>query len=252
MTSGSVRLFSYSGRTTANRGTMNPIFTRTARLIGSAGVSLLQTKTVAVLGLGGVGSFTAEALVRAGIGHLIFIDGDVVDMTNLNRQLVANLTTVGRPKAEVAAERARRIDPDVDVRPLVSFLRPDDDHFIETLEADFIIDAIDDIPAKIAIAKTCRRLAIPEAAAMGTGNRLHPELLEIADISKTSVCPLARKVRRLLRAEGITHLPVVYSKEIPQKPEGEGHAPGSISFVPPVAGMILAGMAVRHFLEENT
>lgn len=230
---------------------MNPIFTRTARLIGSAGVSLLQTKTIAVFGLGGVGSFATEALARAGVGHLIFIDGDIVDVTNLNRQLVADLTTVGRPKAEVAAERARRIDPSVDVRPLVSFLKPDDDHFIEQLGADFVIDAIDDISAKIAIARHCRRLAIPEAAAMGTGNRLHPELLEIADISKTSVCPLARKVRRLLRVEGIAHLPVVYSKEIPQKPEGDGHTPGSISFVPPVAGMILAGMAVRHFLEAN-
>lgn len=230
---------------------MNPIFTRTARLIGSAGVSLLQAKTVAVFGLGGVGSFAAEALARAGVGHLILIDGDVVDITNLNRQLVADLTTVDRPKAEVAAERARRIDPAIDVRPLVSFLKPDDDDFIETLGADFVIDAIDDIPAKIAIAKSCRRLGIPEAAAMGTGNRLHPELLEIADISKTSVCPLARKVRRLLRAEGIAHLPVVYSQEIPRKPDGEGHAPGSISFVPPVAGMILAGMAVRHFLEAH-
>lgn len=228
---------------------MNEIFVRTARIIGEEGVARLSEKTVAVFGLGGVGSYAAEALSRAGVGHLIFIDGDVVDITNLNRQLVADLTTVGQSKAEIAALRARCIRETVDVRAISSFYRPEDTDFIPGLAADFVIDAIDDVPAKVSIAETCTRLGIPAISSMGTGNRLHPEMLEIADISKTSVCPLARKIRRELRARGISHLPVVYSKENPIKPQGEGHAPGSVSFVPPVSGMILAGYAVRKLLE---
>lgn len=233
---------------------MNDMFARTARILGEAGVAELSAKTVAVFGLGGVGSYAAEALARAGIGHLIFIDGDVVDVTNLNRQLVADLTTVGRPKAEVAAERARRVNGAVDVRAVVSYYRPGDTEFIENLGADFVIDAIDDVPAKVSIIETCTRCGISIASSMGTGNRLHPEMLKISDISKTSVCPLARKMRRELKSRGISHLPVVWSEEIPVKPQGEGHAPGSVSFVPPVAGMILVGYAVRKLLriEENS
>lgn len=230
---------------------MDPIFQRTARIIDEAGVEELSKKTVAVFGLGGVGSYAAEALVRAGVGHLIFIDKDIVDETNLNRQLVAERGTIGRPKAEIMAERAARVNPACKTESFVTFYQPGDSEFIKNLQADFIIDAIDDVPAKVSIAEECWNQHIPEASSMGTGNRIHPEMLEIADIYKTSVCHLARKMRRELKERRVRHLTVVYSKEIPSKPIGEGHAPGSISFVPPVSGMILAGIAVRHLLGKR-
>lgn len=229
---------------------MNPIFTRTARIMGEEGVNYLATKTVAVFGIGGVGSYAAEALVRAGIGHLIFIDKDEVDITNLNRQLVADLTTVGRNKAEIMVERAHRVNPDCDAKAYPVFYRPGDEEFIQNLHADYIIDAIDDVPAKISIAEMCWKLKIPEISSMGTGNRLRPDMLQIADINKTSVCHLARKMRKELKDRRVRHLTVVYSKELPHKPIGEGHAPGSTSFVPPVSGMMMASYVIRAFLKE--
>lgn len=229
---------------------MNPIFTRTARIMGEEGVNYLATKTVAVFGIGGVGSYAAEALVRAGVGHLIFIDKDEVDITNLNRQLVADLTTVGRNKAEVMVERAHRVNPDCDAKAFPVFYRPGDEEFIQNLHADYIIDAIDDVPAKISIAEMCWKLKIPEISSMGTGNRLRPDMLQIADINKTSVCHLARKMRKELKDRRVRHLTVVYSKELPHKPIGEGHAPGSTSFVPPVSGMMMASYVIRAFLKE--
>ena len=229
---------------------MNPIFTRTARIMGEEGVNYLATKTVAVFGIGGVGSYAAEALVRAGVGHLIFIDKDEVDITNLNRQLVADLTTVGRNKAEVMVERVHRVNPDCDAKAFPVFYRPGDEEFIQNLHADYIIDAIDDVPAKISIAEMCWKLKIPEISSMGTGNRLRPDMLQIADINKTSVCHLARKMRKELKDRRVRHLTVVYSKELPHKPIGEGHAPGSTSFVPPVSGMMMASYVIRAFLKE--
>lgn len=230
---------------------MNPIYTRTARIIGEKGVDFLATKTVAVFGIGGVGSYAAEALVRAGVGHLIFIDKDEVDITNLNRQLVADQTTLGRNKAEVMVERAHRVNPDCDAKAFPVFYRPGDEEFIQNLHADYIIDAIDDVPAKISIAEMCWKLKIPEISSMGTGNRLRPEMLQIADINKTSVCHLARKMRKELKDRRVRHLTVVYSKELPHKPIGEGHAPGSTSFVPPVSGMMMAGYVIRALLKEE-
>ncbi len=229
---------------------MDPIYTRTARIIGESGVDFLATKTVAVFGIGGVGSYAAEALARAGVGHLIFIDKDEVDITNLNRQLVADRTTIGRNKAEIMVERAHRVNPDCDAKAYPIFFRPGDEEFIRNLHADYIIDAIDDVPAKISIAEVCWNLKIPEISSMGTGNRLRPEMLQIADINKTSVCHLARKMRKELKDRRIRHLTVVYSKELPHKPIGEGHAPGSTSFVPPVSGMMMAGYVVRALLKE--
>lgn len=229
---------------------MDPIYTRTARIIGESGVDFLATKTVAVFGIGGVGSYAAEALARAGVGHLIFIDKDEVDITNLNRQLVADRTTIGRNKAEIMVERAHRVNPDCDAKAYPIFFRPGDEEFIKNLHADYIIDAIDDVPAKISIAEVCWNLKIPEISSMGTGNRLRPEMLQIADINKTSVCHLARKMRKELKDRRIRHLTVVYSKELPHKPIGEGHAPGSTSFVPPVSGMMMAGYVIRALLKE--
>ncbi len=229
---------------------MDPIYTRTARIISERGVDFLATKTVAVFGIGGVGSYAAEALVRAGVGHLIFIDKDEVDITNLNRQLVADRTTIGRNKAEIMVERAHRVNPACDAKAYPVFFRPGDEEFIQNLRADYIIDAIDDVPAKISIAEVCWKLKIPEISSMGTGNRLRPEMLQIADINKTSVCHLARKMRKELKDRRVRHLTVVYSKELPHKPIGEGHAPGSTSFVPPVSGMMMAGYVIRALLKE--
>ncbi len=229
---------------------MDPIFTRTARVIGEEGVDLLSTKTVAVFGIGGVGSYAAEALVRAGIGHLIFIDKDEVEETNLNRQLVADRTTIGRNKAEIMVERAHRVNPSCDAKALPVYYKPGEEDFIRNLHADFIIDAIDDVPAKVSIAEICWKLKIPEISSMGTGNRLRPEMLQISDINKTSVCHLARKMRKELKERRVRKLTVVYSKELPHKPIGEGHAPGSTSFVPPVSGMMMAGYVVRNLLKD--
>lgn len=229
---------------------MDTVFTRTGRVIGKEGLDLLSKKTVAVFGLGGVGSYAAEALVRIGVGHLIFIDKDETDVTNMNRQLVADLSTLGRKKADIMTERAHRIRPDMDARGLSIFYRPGDGEWLASLKADFIIDAIDDVPAKVSLAEECTRRHIPEISCMGTGNRLDPGQLRVEDISKTSVCHLARKMRRLLKERGIYHLPVVYSRESPVKPIGEGHTPGSVSFVPPVAGFLMAGFVVRALLKE--
>lgn len=230
---------------------MDLLFQRTARIIGEDGVNALKAATVAVFGTGGVGSYACEALGRAGVGHLIFIDKDVVDETNMNRQLVADLTTLGRNKAEIMAERIRRVNPSCDVQALVKRYDPSDDEFIPSLHADFIIDAIDDVPAKVAMAVCCWKHKIPEISSMGTGNRLHPEMLEIADIYKTRECHLARKMRKALKEARVRHLPVVYSREPAHKIIGEGYQPGSISFVPPVSGMMMAGYVIREILKKK-
>lgn len=230
---------------------MDLLFQRTARIIGEDGVNALKAATVAVFGTGGVGSYACEALGRSGVGHLIFIDKDVVDETNMNRQLVADLTTLGRNKAEIMAERVRRVNPSCDVQALVKRYDPSDDEFIPSLHADFIIDAIDDVPAKVAMAVCCWKHKIPEISSMGTGNRLHPEMLEIADIYKTRECHLARKMRKALKEARVRHLPVVYSREPAHKIIGEGYQPGSISFVPPVSGMMMAGYVIREILKKK-
>lgn len=230
---------------------MDLLFQRTARIIGEDGVNALKAATVAVFGTGGVGSYACEALGRAGVGHLIFIDKDVVDETNMNRQLVADLTTLGRNKAEIMAERVRRVNPSCDVQALVKRYNPSDDEFIPSLHADFIIDTIDDVPAKVAMAVCCWKHKIPEISSMGTGNRLHPEMLEIADIYKTRECHLARKMRKALKEARVRHLPVVYSREPAHKIIGEGYQPGSISFVPPVSGMMMAGYVIREILKKK-
>ena len=230
---------------------MDLLFQRTARIIGEDGVNALKAATVAVFGTGGVGSYACEALGRAGVGHMIFIDKDVVDETNMNRQLVADLTTLGRNKAEVMAERVKRVNPSCDVQALVKRYDPSDDEFIPSLHADFVIDAIDDVPAKVAMAICCWKHKIPEISSMGTGNRLHPEMLEIADIYKTRECHLARKMRKVLKEARVRHLPVVYSWEPAHKIIGEGYRPGSISFVPPVSGMMMAGYVIREILKKK-
>lgn len=222
-----------------------PFYARTKMLIGEPALRRLTESKVLVCGLGGVGSACAEALARAGVGALVLIDFDNIDPTNLNRQLHTNRHNIGRPKADALKERLLAISEHCEIQVIKERLNADN---IASLVAgaDYVVDAIDDVPAKIALADFCRQKAIPLVMSMGTGNKLHPELMELADISKTSVCPLAKKIRTELKKRGIERgITVVYSKEPPKKAEQNRTTPASISFVPPVTGMILAGKVIR-------
>ncbi len=236
-------------------------FSRTERLLGEKAMEKLLKASVLLFGIGGVGSFAAEALVRSGIGHLTIVDSDDVALSNLNRQLHATTETVGRPKAEVMRERLLSINPECVVKIINHFYLPDDGSEIITDEYDYIIDAIDTVSAKIDIVLKAQRLGIPVISCMGTGNKLHPAELKVADIYETSVCPLCRVMRYELKKRGVKSLKVVYSEEKPITPaeisanETEGEkkraVPGSTAFVPPVAGMILASQVVLELIGEN-
>ncbi len=221
-------------------------FDRTERLIGKEGLERLKAAHVAVFGIGGVGGFACEALARAGVGRLTLIDFDDVDITNINRQIIALHSTVGRAKTEVMAERIADINPDCEVELLKMLYLPENADSIDLTRFDYVVDAIDNVSAKVELAVRCERLGVNIISAMGTGNKLDPTRFEVADIYKTSVCPLARVMRRELKARGVKHLKVVYSKEEAKK-DGE-RAPASISFVPPVAGMILASELIKQIL----
>lgn len=233
---------------------------REGMLLGREGVERLENAAVAVFGLGGVGSYTAEALARAGVGSLLLVDGDVVSDTNRNRQLVALTSTVGRPKAEVMAERVRDINPACRVEARTLFYLPGEDGAPGPLLSglDYVADAVDTVTAKLSLAEECARRGVPLISAMGCGNKLDPTLFRVADIYETRVCPLCRIMRRELKARNISSLKVVYSEEPPvtpenlfpegggeTPPEGRRALPGSLSFVPSVAGLILAGEIIR-------
>ncbi len=223
---------------------------RTAILMGEDSVGVLALSRVAVFGLGGVGSYAVEALARAGVGNLTLVDSDEFDVTNINRQLYALHSTVGAAKCDVSARRVAEINPECLVTPLRKFLLPDNIDEFDLGRYDYVLDCIDTVSAKLALAVKCNELGVKLISAMGAGNKLHPELFEVADISKTSVCPLAKVMRRELRLRGINHLKVVYSKEEPIKAVAEGsntgrHAPGSVSFVPSAMGIIMAGEVIR-------
>lgn len=228
-----------------------------SRLLLGSGIERLQNARVALLGLGGVGGACAEALCRSGIGNLLLCDNDTVDITNLNRQLLATHSSLGRPKVEVAAERLRDIHPQVGLTLAQEFYLPDNADFLYRFSPDLVIDAIDTVTAKLHLAQECSQRGIPLVSCLGTGNRLSPQSLTVGDIYDTAStgCPLARVMRRELRRRGITGLRVVYSTEPPQKviacdASTGRHPPGSISFVPPVAGYLLAGEAVRLLLQR--
>ncbi len=229
------------------------IFEREALLIGDDGVQKLSEKTVAVFGLGGVGSFVCEALARGGIGHLILVDNDIVSESNINRQLVALHSTVGKKKTDVAKARVLDINPDIKVDTYEMFYMPDNADKIDLSSCDFVVDAIDTVTAKIEIAVRCDSLNVPCISCMGTGNRLDATKFCVTDIEKTDTCHLARVMRRELRKRGVKKLKVVYSKAEPKPPKADTakrkQTPGSISFVPPVAGMICAGEVIRTLLE---
>ncbi len=217
-------------------------FSREEKLIGSEALSRLRASHVAVFGIGGVGSYVAEALARGGVGEITIVDKDCVDETNINRQLIALHSTVGKPKIEVARERILDINPEIKVNAYRLFYTAESEFSFDGI--DYIADAIDTVSAKLALAENAYRLNIPLISSMGTGNKLDPTQFEVADIYDTSVCPLARVMRRELKKRGIPKLKVVYSKEAPHS-IGE-RTPASISFVPSVAGLILAGEIIKQ------
>lgn len=226
---------------------------RTSLLLGEEAMDKLATSSVAVFGLGGVGSYTAEALARAGVGRLVLVDGDTVDVTNINRQLIALHSTIGQPKAAVMAQRVRDIHPTCRVEAhSLFYLPPEGVGLVDG--CDFVADAVDMVSAKLALAEECRDKNIPLISAMGCGNKLDPTGFRVADIGDTRVCPLCRVIRRELKKRGIASLTVVYSEEPPISPAevsepetGPRRAvPGSLSFVPSVAGLIMAGEIIRR------
>ena len=227
---------------------------RQRRLLGEEAMERLAGASVAVFGLGGVGSYAAEALVRSGVGRILFIDGDRLSLSNLNRQLLALHSTLGRLKAEAALERALDISPTLRGEAYPLFVTPENLNEIPLSGCNYVVDAIDTVSTKIALAVRCRELGVPLISSMGTGNKLDPARLELADLSETTVCPLARVMRRELRKRGILHLEVVYSREEPLSPAPEGGEavpgrralPGSTAFVPAAAGLMLAGRVVRR------
>ncbi len=235
-------------------------FSRTELLLGTEGVEKLRKASVMVFGVGGVGSHCIEALARSGVGKLILIDNDTVSLTNINRQSIAYHSTVGRYKTEVMRERIYDICPDIIVETYERFILPDNVEELILKRPDYVIDAIDTVTAKLALAELCEKYKVPLISCMGTGNKLHPELFEITDITKTSVCPLCKVMRRELKARGIRHLKVLYSKEQPidigNRDFGEEKGrrrslPGSVSFTPPVAGLLIAGEVIRELADST-
>ena len=227
------------------------IFTREEMLLGQEALAKLRAARVAVFGIGGVGSFVAEALARGGIGHLTLVDGDVVSVSNINRQLIALHSTVGRPKVEVMAERIRDICPETEVNIFQTVYGAENRELLDFSAFDYIVDAIDMVTSKLILIEEAKKAGTPVICSMGTGNKLDPTRFEVADIAKTSVCPLAKVMRKELKQRGISGVKVVYSREEARKPEvvreeGRRAVPGSISFVPSSAGLILAGEVIRE------
>lgn len=234
---------------------MREEFLRTKMLLGDEALDKLHRSHVAVFGLGGVGSYAAEGLCRAGVGELTLIDGDTLSTSNINRQLYALHSTLGLPKAEAAATRCRDICPDTVVHPIVGVYDAAHREDFFTAEYDYIVDAIDLVSCKLDLIEQARQRRIPILTALGTGNKRQAELLTITDIAKTSGCPLARVMRKELRARDIHHLKVVFSPEQPAEtqqletpPPGRRSVPASVSWVPSVAGLLMAGAVVEDIL----
>lgn len=232
---------------------MNSLFSRTALLLGDNSLTKLSQCSVAVFGVGGVGSFVAEGLARAGVGNLILIDNDTIDISNINRQIHATTKTVGQSKVAVMKQRILDINPSADVQVIQDFYLPENAEQFFIKKYDYVVDAIDTVAGKIDLAVQSERRNIPIISSMGAGNKLDPTKFVVADIYDTSVCPLARVMRKELRNRGITKLKVVYSKEQPLTPQNVDNAvkrqtPGSVSFVPSVVGMIVASVVVKDLL----
>ena len=236
---------------------MNP-YARTELLLGSDGMDKLKSAKVAVFGLGGVGGYVVEALARSGVGALELIDHDTVSITNINRQLLATRSTVGQSKAEAAKNRVLDIDPDISVTVQECFFGPDTADSFDFSKYSYVVDAIDTVTGKLALVQAAKAAGVPIISSMGTGNKLDPTKFQIADITKTSVCPLARIMRKECAKRGIKHLKVLFSTEDPlcpglpdseELPEGRRALPGSVAFVPSVAGLIIAGEVIKDLVK---
>lgn len=246
-------------------------FSRTELLIGKEALERLQNAKVAIVGIGGVGSFVVEGLARAGVGKFVLVDDDKICLTNLNRQLIATRKTVGKLKIEVTKERILEINPNAEVDTYQEFFLPETEGILDE-SISYVVDAVDTVTAKIELVMRANRLNIPIISCMGTGNKLDPTKFEVTDIYKTSICPLAKVMRKELRARGIKSLKVLYSKEEPIKPyetlecscktgcicppgtvrkcNSRNQVPGSISFVPSVAGLIIAGEVIKDIIRK--
>ncbi len=241
---------------------MKEQFARTECLLGADAMECLTHSRVAVFGVGGVGGYAIEALVRSGIGEIDIIDKDIVDVTNLNRQIIAAHSTIGRDKVDVMAERIRDINPDCVVHAHKCFYLPETAEQFCFADYDYVVDAVDTVTAKIDLAVRAAGSGVPIISSMGAGNKLDGSAFRVADIYKTSVCPLAKVMRRELKKRGIKNLKVVYSEETPvsgdakdkgaENPEAgrEKRAPGSVAFVPSVAGLIIAGEVIKDLIKK--
>lgn len=228
---------------------METQFSREELLIGKDAVEKLNNSKVAIFGIGGVGSFVVGGLARAGIGKFILVDNDKVSITNINRQLIATHNTIGEEKVKIAKQRILDINPNAEIKIINEFFMPDSkDIFDNTV--DYIVDAIDTVTAKIELIQRANKYNIPIISCMGTGNKLDPTKFEITDIYKTSVCPLAKVMRKELKQRNIKKLKVLYSKEEPIKTDKEVKVPASISFVPSVAGLIIAGEVIKNIIQK--
>ena len=227
---------------------MGDKWTRTRQLLGNQAMERLNRATVAVFGLGGVGGMVAEALVRGGVGNLVIVDHDAVSESNLNRQVFATVSTIGMDKVEAARERLCAINPDLNLTVHKTFFLPETKEEFDFTSYDYVVDAIDTVTGKIELVLSAQAAGVPIICSMGTGNKLDPTAFEVADIYQTSVCPLAKVMRRELKQRGVKHLKVVYSKEMPHTTglEEDGkRIPASVSFVPPAAGLVIAGEVIK-------
>lgn len=232
------------------------IFQRTELLLGKENLKKLNNSHVIVFGVGGVGGYVVEALVRSGIGSLTIVDFDRVDITNINRQIIATNETIGKVKVEVLKERILSINPDINIYAYEEkFFRDKKDIFFKNKKYDYIVDAIDIVTAKLDLIEIAKEMKIPIISSMGTGNKLNPTMLEVTDISKTSVCPLAKVIRQEMKKRRLGKLKVVYSKEEPKKPKSDGREKakniGSVAFVPSVAGLIIASEVVKDICKKE-
>lgn len=233
-------------------------FSRTEILLGEEAMEMLKRSTVAIFGIGGVGSYVAEALARSGVGKFVLFDDDKVCLTNINRQLIATRKTIGRKKVEVMSERIMDINPNAEVEINACFYLPENADMYDFSKYSYIVDAVDTVTAKLELIMRAKNKNIPIISSMGAGNKLDPTQFEVSDIYKTSVCPLAKVMRNELKKRGIKNLKVVYSKEMPIKPIGDNSIcpmgstrraiPGSVSFVPSVAGLIIASEVVKDII----
>lgn len=230
-------------------------FSRTEMLIGKEKLNILKNSRVAVFGIGGVGGYVAEALARSGVGTIDIIDNDDVSLTNINRQIIALSSTVGMPKVDVMKKRLEDINPEICVNTHKVFYMPETKDTFDFTKYDYVVDAIDTVTGKISLVMQTQECGTPIISCMGTGNKLNPTMLEIADIYKTSVCPLAKVMRYELKKRGVKKLKVVYSKETPIVPKNSEESterrsvPGSTAFVPPVAGMIIASEVIKDLIK---